>query len=112
MGGGAHAVELQQMNQFAQTALITAIGHRTRERALEATAYGTAAETLGIAFGVHGKHALAADRTGLAANWKDACQAIEADGKARDVQQGFGADAAIGRKQDGEETLGGAMKPS
>lgn len=41
----------------------------------------------------------------------DRCLAFGAHGKPRDIQQGHAANATVGRKQEGEETLGGSAEP-
>jgi hypothetical protein len=41
----------------------------------------------------------------------DKGEAIETDGKPGNIEKRFAADAAIGRKEDGKETLGNATGP-
>ena len=47
---GTHAVVLQQVNQFAQSALIAAIGHRPIKGTIDAPAHRTSPETIVIPF--------------------------------------------------------------
>ena len=111
LGGGAYTVVLEQVNQFAQPTLIAAVGYGPLKWT-DAAAHGAPAQALGIGFRVGRKHTLAANGTHFAADRENARQAIGADGQPRNIQKRFPAKAAIGRKQNGEETLGSLANPA
>jgi hypothetical protein len=100
------------VNQFAESPVIATIGHSPLKRTVDATANGAAAQALRVGFRIGRKDALAANGTHFAADRENTVQAIGADGQPRNIQKRFAAKAAIGRKQNGEETLGSLAKPA
>src|SRR5580692_11806364 len=97
------------MNQFTQACFVAAIRHCPLERAVDPAANRAAPQAVGVRFGISGKYALPTNRAQLAARWMDAGQAIRTHGQTGNVQLRVAADAAIGRKQYGEQTF---RKPS
>jgi len=57
-------------------------------------------------------HSISANGAHFAANRVNPGQTIGTDGEPGDVQQGLAANAAVGRKQNGEETLSSPVDPS
>ena len=100
------------MNELAQAAVITAIRNCAFEGMIDAAADRTSTETVVIAIRVRGENALPANRAHLPTHRMNLCQAVWAYRQAGNVQERKSANAAIGRKKNGEETLGGASKPS
>jgi hypothetical protein len=81
IGRRTHAVELQQVNQLAQSAVITAVGYGTAKRTFDAAAYRASPKTIIVYLRVRGKHPLPADRAHAAANWMNNGEAIKTDWK-------------------------------
>src|ERR1700730_13162143 len=72
LGCRAQAVILQQVDQFAQATLITAVRYRSVKRTLQAPAYRTSPQPLGISLRISGKYTVPTNRTNLAPDRKDA----------------------------------------
>jgi hypothetical protein len=100
------------MNQFAQSTVITAISDRAAKGTVDAPANRTSPHSLFVALRVGRKHALAANGTNLAAHRMDADQASGTDRQPGNIQQGLAANAAVGRKQNREQTLANSANPS
>jgi hypothetical protein len=94
-----HAVELEPMNQFAQPTFVTAIGHGMGKGTSDAPAHRTSPQTILICFRAGRKHPVPADRANLAADRKDAEQAIEANPQPGNIQQRLAANAAAIRRE-------------
>src|SRR5690348_12714738 len=99
------------MDQLPQAAVVTSVSHSAPKGTLDTAANRTTQQPIGVVDGVRRKHALAANRTDLAPHRIDRSQTLRAYRKPGDVQQGLAADAAVGRKQNGEQTFGGAPDP-
>ncbi len=68
IGGGSHTVVLEQVNQFAQPAVIAAIGYRTLKGTVDAPADRAAPQAFGVSLRVRRKHTLPANRAHFAAD--------------------------------------------
>src|SRR5258708_3538670 len=77
--GGTHAVVFEQVDKFAQSPVITAVGDSAREWALDTAAHGTAPLTVGFEIGVRRQHNLAANRANFPVYGSHTIQAIEAN---------------------------------
>src|SRR5260221_2465411 len=99
------------MNQFAQAAVVAAIGHRPAKGTIHAAAHRTSPQTLSVALRVGGEHTLPANGTNFAAHWVDGGQTFGTDRQPGNIQQRIAADAAVGRKQNGEEALTNSADP-
>ena len=88
------------------------MGHRPGKRTIHAAANRTSTETIVVVLGIGGKDALPGNGTNLSTHRMDAGEAIGTNGQPGNVQEGLGANAAVGRKQNGEETLGNSAKPA
>jgi len=99
------------VDQFAEPAVVAAISDSARERTFDTAADGAAPLTVGLKIGVRRQHNLAANRADFPLHGSHTIQAIEADGKTRNLKQRLAAYPAIRGKQDTEETASGAAGP-
>jgi hypothetical protein len=90
------------MDEFAQAAVITAIGDSAFEGPLDAATDGATQHPIVIAEGERREYTFAADVADLAGLGINCSQARRTNGETRDIQQRFDADAAIGRKENGK----------
>src|ERR1039458_9538022 len=100
------------MNQFAQPAFIAAISRCAREGWFDAAAKPASRLTLRIGQRVGRKQPLAADCADSARDGEHGVEAFLANRETRNLHQRSAADAAIGRKQDGEETFSNLADPT
>ena len=78
---------------------------------LQALAHRTSPQTVGVALDIGRMRAFPATGTHLATNRMDNGKAIGTDRQPGNVQEGLGANAAVGWEQNGEETFGKSAGP-
>jgi hypothetical protein len=93
------------MNELAQAAVITAIRDRPAKGTVDTATNWTSPQSIVVHLRIRREHSLPANRTDLATDRVDSGQAVAANGQPGNIQEGLAADAAVGGKQNREETL-------